>query len=292
MTQFRWYVRRNGKAYGPYPGPQIEEYLLLGRLGHTDEISLDGEHWITIEASGHFPPPDPAAPAAPEADSEQGLWEAERARARRRWLDERLYDQPGVEAERRAGEPSQFEALRHDHQVTQEMIRAERERRPGLRMGIAALVVVAASAAGVWWGQGEGMLIVRPTGEVDCQAVGQGVNWSACDKPHARLGGAVLSSGRMAAVRLDGADLTGADLRYAHMPQASLRAASLEGAMLRAADLSGADLSGADLSGADLSYAVLTGARLEGARLDGVRLDKASWTDGRLCAEGSVGTCR
>ena len=290
MTQFRWYVRKNDKTYGPFPSPQIEEYLLLGRLKRTDEISLDGQLWVGIEESGHFPPP--ANLGAPREQGDEGQWAVERARARQRWLDERLYEQPEVEAERRLSEPPQFQALRHDHQVTQEMIKAEREQRPRLWMGILALAVVAASAAGVWWGQGEGMVIVKTgTGKVDCQAVGQGVNWSACDKSKARLSGAVLSSGRMAAVRLDDADLTGADLSYAQMPQASLRAANLEGAVLRAVDLTGADLTGADLTGADLSYATMTGARLEGARLEGVRLDKASWIDGRLCAEGSVGAC-
>jgi hypothetical protein len=61
----------------------------------------------------------------------------------------------------------------------------------------------------------------------------------------------------------------------------------LYGASLRWANLSGADLSGADLSGADLSGANLSGADLQGAKLSG-----ATWTDGRVCKMGSIGTCR
>ena len=44
---------------------------------------------------------------------------------------------------------------------------------------------------------------------------------------------------------------------------------------------------GCDLSGADLAGANLTNANLSGAMLNG-----ATWTDGKICAEGSIGECR
>jgi uncharacterized protein YjbI with pentapeptide repeats len=50
-------------------------------------------------------------------------------------------------------------------------------------------------------------------------------------------------------------------------------------------------LNDANLYGADLSYADLSGANLEGANLYGAWLSGAVWTDGRVCAEGSLGAC-
>ncbi|MBT6202958.1 MAG: pentapeptide repeat-containing protein [Rhodospirillaceae bacterium] len=51
------------------------------------------------------------------------------------------------------------------------------------------------------------------------------------------------------------------------------------------------DLTGANLSGASLTGADLTAATVSGANLTNVNLDVAIWTDGRVCAEGSIGGC-
>jgi len=61
-----------------------------------------------------------------------------------------------------------------------------------------------------------------------------------------------------------------------------LRDAQLQGAKLRDVNLVDAHVEGANFAGADLA-----GARLSSADLSG-----ATWTDGRVCAEGSVGECR
>lgn len=52
-----------------------------------------------------------------------------------------------------------------------------------------------------------------------------------------------------------------------------------------------ARLEGARFDQADLSYADLRGTYLGGLDLEGVRLSRTVWTDGRVCAEGSVGEC-
>jgi uncharacterized protein YjbI with pentapeptide repeats len=75
---------------------------------------------------------------------------------------------------------------------------------------------------------------------------------------------------------LTGVDLAGADLSGANLPNADLFYADLSGANLTDAYLTDADLSGADLKSANLSGADLSGA---------------TWTDGRLCAEGSISIC-
>jgi uncharacterized protein YjbI with pentapeptide repeats len=75
-----------------------------------------------------------------------------------------------------------------------------------------------------------------------------------------------------------------------------LTGADLTGADLQIANLSGANLSGANLSGANLSNAWLVDSNLSKAKItktifDGATLDGAVWTDGKLCADGSMGMC-
>ncbi len=123
-----------------------------------------------------------------------------------------------------------------------------------------------------------------------------------------------LSTGRPAAVSLEGADLSGADLSGDTLGGANLRGANLREANLVLAYLSGADLTGANLSGAnlndaklcraadetgtqtckeakgqgvnlvsaDLTRADLTGADLTGADLTGANLTGARVTDEQL----------
>lgn len=128
----------------------------------------------------------------------------------------------------------------------------------------------------------------------------------------AAASGANFFNARLDGAELDGADMSGADmravsLRHARAPDLILRDARLSRADLWQADLSRiqgekADLSFADLSGARLDFAVLTFANLFRARLPGARLDGAilsdaqvkyaTWTDGRICPENDVASCR
>lgn len=90
---------------------------------------------------------------------------------------------------------------------------------------------------------------------------------------------------------LSGANLAGANLTGAFLFGVDLYGANLSGANLTEIDLDYADLSGADLSGANLSSGDLFGASIAGANLAGANFSGANWTDGTLCAEGSIGSC-
>lgn len=290
----RWYVRRHGKVIGPFPHAQIAEYLLVGKLSRTDEISDNNESWRTIQQSGHFPE-GPSLVEANGVSPEESAWEVERARAKHRWLDERL-DGDSDALVVPAAAPDAFKSLRHDHQITQAMIQAEREQKPKLWYGIVAVVVLVGIVVGIWYGgRDAGLVIKAPVQQVgakpNCNASGAGVNWTECVKTGANLRGAILKQGNLSAAKFDNADLSGADMSYASLTQASLRSANMEGAIMRAADLRGADMTGANLGTSDLSYADFTGAKIDGLRLEGAKLDKATWIDGRMCAEGSIGTC-
>jgi uncharacterized protein YjbI with pentapeptide repeats len=95
-----------------------------------------------------------------------------------------------------------------------------------------------------------------------------------------------LSEANLSGAKLNRADLSGANLRNADLSWANLNGAGLVGTDLSHADLSNANLSWSDLRGANLTEATLTRANLTGAKLSGV-----TWTDGRECAEGSIGVC-
>jgi hypothetical protein len=83
-------------------------------------------------------------------------------------------------------------------------------------------------------------------------------------------------------------DLTGANLAQANLAGgANVTEANLTGANLTQANLTGVNLTRANLTGANLTGANLTGVILTGAKLTG-----ATWTDGRKCAPGSVGSCK
>jgi len=86
-------------------------------------------------------------------------------------------------------------------------------------------------------------------------------------------------------------ELIGARLQEANLSGMDLSGVDLRGAELEKANLQNANLSNANLKNADLEEANLKGANLSGANIQGAELEFAIWTDGRVCAEGSIGGC-
>lgn len=128
--------------------------------------------------------------------------------------------------------------------------------------------------------------------EAQCSAaVRVGLNAPGLDMNHAsmekmRLDGANLQRGNFSFAIMQLINLKGADLMLANLEGAHLHAANLQKANLMMANMQKVNLVDADLSGANLRGANLTGATLIQAKFDG-----ATWTDGRVCAKGSVGKC-
>ncbi|WP_448413236.1 pentapeptide repeat-containing protein [Limnohabitans sp.] len=98
----------------------------------------------------------------------------------------------------------------------------------------------------------------------------------------ADLKGSMFNFAILNAINLDGADLSGVQMNHAQASQASWIRANLSGAQLKGANLSMGNFEQADFSGADLSGSNLSGSNFSGA----------TWTDGRVCENGSVGECR
>jgi hypothetical protein len=118
--------------------------------------------------------------------------------------------------------------------------------------------------------------------------------------------GADLSSANLAGAKLTGAYLTGAGGNAAKFTSANLSGVTalnmfLPGALMTSTNLTGADFTGsvltrASMRAADLTNAImvgvdLTGADLSSANLAGADFTGATWTDGRVCANNSVGLC-
>ncbi|MFV3074227.1 pentapeptide repeat-containing protein [Niveispirillum fermenti] len=166
-------------------------------------------------------------------------------------------------------------------------------RRPALLPRAGTLLVLALLSAGV--------------AQAACtDPAASGVNWRRCymdgrDLKGVALDGAMLRETTFQRSDLTGAKLPRADAYRAKFISARMAGAVLDGTRLIEADLTRADLAGASLKEADLRNAKLvgasmkgadlTGARLEGADLRNADLSQAVWTDGRTCAEGSMGQC-
>ncbi len=282
MTQHLWYVRKKEEVSGPFPAPQLQQLFSIGQLDLRDEVSLDGQHWISLLDSGVLDAEHGKATVEPDDD-----WRREREMARLRWLN----DTVEVSFQERPDDIGEVDnRLRHHEEEIRTLLKAETNRRPAFVAGLATVLVVLVIGVGVWFGQsGESTIQTSLVSRVrNCNlAPAEGVVWTGCNKDDARLNRATLKNANLEKIHFERADLSGADLSYANLDNANLRGANLHGANLRGASLKQADLSGADLAGADLGFAVLTGALLDGASFR-----QSLWTDGRVCSEQSVGSCQ
>ena len=292
-----WFTRMDGAVQGPHPSGLISRFLLLGRLTLDDDISLDGENWQPVRAFPRLIPEELHHGDTPEA--------RERLLQARLREDERLRERRGSGpvppevrdmrvGERRQPEPETM--LRHRRQRAEWLARPRESLDAAMRgpipwVGAGAAILVAVILV-VWSTDG-----VEPGTLPDCHLpAAPEVNWSYCRMVGLDLRGVDLSRANLRntdflETRLDGARLSDADLSYADLRRTRLDDADLRGAVLTGATLQEAVLARANLEGADLSYVSVLAADLTEARLDGAVLDRAIWTDGRICANGSVGTC-
>lgn len=290
MAQTLWYLRYDDRVLGPFPSPQIAELLNSGEVTPDWEISLNETDWLTIVESGQF---DEAILGSQNIkDTEAPGWREERHKARQRWLGDpdTVKNAPSHDPVR---DGAARQAISEDHIKTGALLEAEKRKPVSFFSPLLGILLLLIVGIGVWWGQREKPIQAGISSAATCAAAAtDGVNWSHCDKRGLNQKGLRARNARMAKTRLDDAQLGEADLSYAVLTGASLRNVQFSGSELLGTEMTGADLSGADLSGANLRYAVLKGAMLAGTRLDSARLDKATWVDGRICAEGSIGSCR
>jgi hypothetical protein len=312
-----WYTRRGDQIRGPFPAPQISRFILLGRIYDSDELSTDQQNWQKVSDVPVLVPEELKAdlsdPMAYERLMIARMREDERTAHDRR--DQADAGKPPRERRRSDSgrrKREEEEMIRHREIKTAIAEAAAHRKHHYFLRGVLATLVIGGIIASAWYFQ--------PWQEeetVDCNALAQPwVNWSNClmegvklvtaDLRGARLRnanmggadlrGALLGGADIAYTNLVGAKLSGAELGQAAMVGANMRNADLSGANLQGTNLAyailqGADLTNANLADADLTNADLKGAHLKTARISGAKLDHAIWLDGRVCAQGSVGSC-
>lgn len=283
-----WYVRQDNRISGPFPGGQISQSLLLGRMSLKDLVSKDKEEWHPVV---DFPELIPDILKADPNDPQV----QQRLAAARRWADERRQERRDpaeperIVAGRRGGED--YETL--EYRQTREQNMRHLKRRAERNWGALVLVVILL-IGGLYAGF---RYVPQQPDEPDCNAPpAPGVNWRYCNMAglqqiKANLKEANLNSSYLMGANLFGSELRDADLAYANLAQANLSFTDLQGATLKGANLRGSDLTEANLQNADLSYANLEGAKLRQTNLENVQLDNAIWVDGSQCQAKSLGRC-
>ena len=113
-----------------------------------------------------------------------------------------------------------------------------------------------------------------------------GIDWNHSSLVQMRLDGANLQGANFTRSQLDLSNLKGANLMLANFEGAHMHAVNLQDSNLMMANLSKTSLLDADLRGANLR-----GANLQDAILIKANFSGATWSDGRVCAEGSIGEC-
>jgi len=115
----------------------------------------------------------------------------------------------------------------------------------------------------------------------------EGVDMSYSSMPKMRLDGANMKRINLEGANMEIINLKGADLTLANLSFSQLHAANLQNANLMLANMTKTLLVDADLRGANLQ-----GANIQGAIFFQANLSNATWVDGRVCAEGSIGECK
>lgn len=262
-----WYLRQRGEVLGPFPEKLICRFVVLGRIGERDEVSLDGFYWQLAEdvpeLSEGVRQLLTIRGTAEDADPE---WSEERARAILRWLDDRKSPDPReqspefspAKADKRTGkdrrqtpETVEQHAYREWRGEFEHWMRSQQQRngfvwKLSVAVGVIALLFILFNRPVNPIKVG---LQVKP---VNCQApAAKGVDWSGCAMDDALLVGVDLSGAQLVGTRFKNANLSHADLRNANLAQADL-----------------------------------TGVELKGAKLTG-----AIWLDGSICGPDSIGSC-
>ena len=290
-----WYTRSGDEIHGPFPAAVISQYLLLGRLSRSDEVSQNQEAWYSIDKVKEL------IPDVMKADLSDSF-NKERLEAAKRWADERFAtdrrddkDNPNEIDDRRDGGrrlPEDEDVVDHRQIKLRRSYHSKSEESSNWPALVAILAVIGGLVFLAVKLAPEQVEIVQ-----DCLAEpSPGIDWNNCRRQGASLNGANLEQAKIRNADFSGgslqnANLSQADMAFTNFSLADMRQANMQKSLLMGASFHGADLRWANLRGADLSYVDFFGAKLEGANFAGAKLDKAIWVDKSICAVGSVGQC-
>jgi uncharacterized protein YjbI with pentapeptide repeats len=116
------------------------------------------------------------------------------------------------------------------------------------------------------------------------------------DVSNSYLSGINISNGNLSNANFSGSDLSksidneGNDLK-SNLSNTILNSANFSESDLESVNLTNSDLTNANFSNTNLFEADLTGAIINGTNFENADLSGATWIDGRICAEDSIGQC-
>lgn len=259
MNTYRvWQVKRDGQVTGSFPENLVLQYILIGRIHPGDLVSMDGHFWQPYEHT----------PEIVEqirhlvGDKGDPQWQEDRLRAILRNADERK--RPDPRSRETPEDAAAWTPLRTG---------GDRRKRPETVEQHAYRETVA--EVDHWlsnYRSGRSITVIL----LIALAVLMGLvlHHYGAKAPHISIG------------------LRAANCDVSPRNQVDWHGCDKSGYVLAGADLRSANLVGARFGGANLSYANLKDARVDGAVFDGANLAGAIWVDGRVCAAGSVGSCR
>lgn len=287
-----WYFTRDDVVHGPFTAGVIGRYLLLGRVTLQDQISSDSKHWTKIKNIPELIPDVMLLDMSVSSAKERFL-------AAQRWADERTFsivtnsqaDNGSHTGERRKTESSSILRLRQRRSNREPLASASKNIKLLSTMLIASIIIISL-AVGLYF-----LPVKEIIHRIDCGGKPQaGVEWDNCNlmgnnlsrvrMPQSSLHGINFSGGNMA-----WSDVSHSNLSFAVMSFSNLSNANFESSNMKGTNLRAATLTNTNFKNADLRYSDFTGADITGAIFDGADLSKARWLDGKICAQGSLGSC-
>lgn len=284
-SSHKWYVKRAEKVQGPFSYDILLKLARLGRLQPTDKLSHDKQKWLTADSYSNLFPSE-STPIQLKDDERSGLDRRDESsntsetvgEYERQIIDRRSQEAPET-IERRRMRTRLLETINNTH---------TKDHFPLVAILIVVMVVI--SLAVMFTPEDE---II----EVNCNApAATNVVWDNCRLSNLSLVGSELKGASIKNADLSGGNFESArmmkvDFSFSNMNNANFQNANLNNAVLVGVDLQSANLYSVSLRESDLSYADLRGAQLKNADLTNAIFSKAIWTDGKICATGSVGQC-
>lgn len=276
-----WYVRCGDEVRGPYCWSVIARDVGLGRIHAAHRLSRDQASWLS---------PEEILPRATVPEILAGSASDERRKQRRDVTSDMSIELRTGEDRRDAEEQGVVERRARSERVWAGLSSSSR---PPVRVPLLVIGLTLSASFAL----ATHLSLPVDAAAPDCRApAASKANWDFCAKPKQHLAQENLAGMSARNAQLSGADLSNTNLRGVDFSYADLSASNFTLADARHARLVGASLrktvfNHAQLIGADLSFADLSGASMVDVDLSAARLRNAIWTDGRVCADDSVGAC-
>ena len=204
-----WYVRSQNKVSGPFPGGQIQQSILLGRVSLSDLVSTDREEWTVIRQCPELIPD--VLKGDPGDENRK-----ERIKAAKRWADERRGERREEDDPERLGAGRRTEESHTTAEYRQQRETVASAIRPRHDKSILGLIVVVLLIIG---GVIAAFKLPPPVREdAQCNSPAKpNVNWMHCQLTGMQSINSNLNEAQLSSANLESANLLGSNLQNADL---------------------------------------------------------------------------